>query len=167
MSPGGQVRKFQAGNLRVRSAQIGRPKSGFTLIELMVVVATVAILAAIAVPSYSDYVRRGKISEATMALQDLRVRLEQYFLDNRTYVSSGTTCGPTVTSGKYFSMTCAGSATTYTVTAAGPGPSDSSMNGFTYTIDQSNNRRTTALPTGWTGASGSSTCWVVKKDGSC
>jgi type IV pilus assembly protein PilE len=140
---------------------------GFTLIELMVVVSIVGILASIAVPAYADYVRRGKISEATMTLQDLRVRMEQYFLDNRTYASSGTTCGPTVTSGKYFTITCTGSASTYSISAAGPGPSDSSMNGFTYTIDQSNNRRTTALPSGWTGASASSTCWVVKKDGSC
>jgi type IV pilus assembly protein PilE len=41
------------------------------------------------------------------------------------------------------------------------------MSGFVYTIDESNNRRTTGLPSGWTGASASSTCWVTRKNGSC
>ena len=58
---------------------------GFTLIEVMIVVAIVAVLAAIALPNYADYVKRGKIIEATSALSDLRTRYEQYYLDNRTY----------------------------------------------------------------------------------
>src|SRR5215470_9927532 len=58
---------------------------GFTLIELMVVVAIVAILAAIALPSYADYVKRGKIMEATTAISDARQRAEQSFLDRRSY----------------------------------------------------------------------------------
>ena len=56
------------------------------MIEVMIVVAIVAILAAIALPNYADYVKRGKIIEATSALSDLRTRYEQFFLDNRTYV---------------------------------------------------------------------------------
>ena len=66
---------------------------GFTLIELMIVVAIIGILASIALPAYSDYIRRSKIVEATSVLSDLRVRMEQFYQDNRSYVSSGTTCG--------------------------------------------------------------------------
>ena len=59
--------------------------SGFTLIELMITVAVIAILAAIAIPAYGDYVRRSKITEASSSLSDMRNRLEQYFLDNRQF----------------------------------------------------------------------------------
>ncbi|MCP3852652.1 MAG: prepilin-type N-terminal cleavage/methylation domain-containing protein [Gammaproteobacteria bacterium] len=58
---------------------------GFTLIEIMIVVAVVAILAAIAVPSYSDYVLRAKRVDAANKLMDIANRQQQYFLDNRSY----------------------------------------------------------------------------------
>ena len=51
----------------------------------MVVVVIVAILATIALPSYSDYIQRSKISEAVSNLSDMRTRLEQFYLDNRQY----------------------------------------------------------------------------------
>lgn len=141
-----------------------KTQRGFTLVEVMVVVVIVAILSAIAIPSYTDYVRRGKITEAISSLSDMRVKMEQFFQDNRTYVgacSSGTVA-PTPTATTNFTFACSGQSTTgYTVTATGI----SSMVGFVYTINESNTRTTTGLPSTWTG-SGSS-CWVVKKDGSC
>ncbi len=59
--------------------------AGFTLIEVMITVAVVAILAAVALPQYFDYVTRSRLVEAKTSLVDMRTRLEQYFLDNRTY----------------------------------------------------------------------------------
>ncbi len=51
----------------------------------MITVAVIAILAAIALPNYFDYITRSRIVEAKTNLADMRTRLEQYFLDNRAY----------------------------------------------------------------------------------
>ena len=138
-------------------------QSGFTLTELMIAVAVVAILAAVAIPNYTDYIRRGKIQEATSALLAMRVKMEQYFQDNRTYVGAcaGGTVAPMPTNTPSFTYTCPTlAATAYTIVATGT----NSMTGFAYSIDQSNVRATTSVPAGWTS---SASCWVLKKDGSC
>lgn len=133
---------------------------GFTLIELMIVVAIIGILASVALPSYNDYVTRGRIPDATSNLAAKRVQLEQFFQDNRTYVGA-TACNADSATSQYFDFSCtAQTATTYTLQAAGK----SSMAGFTYTINQDNAKATTAVPAGWTT---NATCWVTKKGGAC
>jgi type IV pilus assembly protein PilE len=145
-----------------------RTSRGFTIIEVMIVVAIVAILAAVAIPSYNDYVVRSKISEATSTLLAQRVRLEQFFQDNRTYVGA---CAPATTAplptGRYFTYSCPTlTAATYTVRAQGGTPGDGSMANFAYTIDQGNNRITVQVPGGgWTMPAGN--CWVTRKGGVC
>lgn len=135
--------------------------SGFTLIELMVTVAIIAILASIALPSYTEYVTQGRIAEATAGLAAKRVRMEAFYDNNRTYAGA-TDCTSDTTTSKYFTFSCSGTAdaTTYTLQAVGKG----SMTGFTYTINQNNAKATTAAPTGW---STNATCWVLNKGGSC
>lgn len=128
------------------------PSAGFSLIELMITVAIVALLAAIAVPSYTDYLRRGAIEEGTAALASGRVALEQYFLDHRSYVDA--TC-PTSTA--KFTVSCTTTATTYVITATGIG----NVSGFVYTLNETG-LRTTAGPWG-TGAS----CWITQKGTAC
>lgn len=64
--------------------------SGFTLIELMVTVAIVAILAAVAIPSYQQYVMRGKRAAAQAQMMEIANRQQQYFLANRAYADKNT-----------------------------------------------------------------------------
>ena len=137
-----------------------RNNKGFTLIEVMIVVVIIGILAAVALPSYSDYVTRGKIPGAVSGLADMQVKMEQYYQDNRTYTSGGAACGAALPTAKEFTFTCTASASAYTVTATGTG----AMTGFVYTVDQANVRATTGVLSGWTS---NATCWVTKKDGSC
>jgi type IV pilus assembly protein PilA len=59
-----------------------RTKKGFTLIELMIVVAIIGILAAIAIPAYSDYTRKSRISEVTNALGAAMSSAQQYRSEN-------------------------------------------------------------------------------------
>jgi type IV pilus assembly protein PilE len=144
---------------------------GFTLLELLMVVATVAVLASISIPAYNDYVIRGKLAEGMSALSDGRVKMEQYFQDNRTYAVAtpaangcpSTTIPVPVTSST-FSYACSNlTATTYTLTATGTGRAL----GFVYTIDQTNTKSTTAAPSGWAAATMPTTCWIVRKAGVC
>lgn len=132
---------------------------GFTLVELMITVAVVGVLAAVAYPSYTDYIRRGKITEATSTLSDLRLRAEKFYADNRTYVGF-----PDTTTGtRYFTYSCTKTATTYTCTATGV--ANQGMTGYQYSINESNTRQSTF--TGLTGWSNSSTCWVSRKGETC
>src|SRR5688572_11704387 len=80
---------------------------GFTLMEVMITVAIVGFLASLAYPSYTQYVRRGKIVEALGELTTLRVKLEQYYQDNRNYGSSASACGVAMPSQPSFTFTCA------------------------------------------------------------
>jgi len=160
-----------------------RRQRGFTIIELMIVVVVIAVLTAIALPSYTDYVTRSKFAEAYAHLADLRVKMEQYYLDNRRYSSNagGGTCGiaggntPTTQGTKYFDFACASSSPNaagdqeYVLTATGkPGEG---LQGIRFTINTSNTKTTVVdasspmASKGYTAATTS--CWVRKKPAQC
>ena len=147
---------------------------GFTLLEVVTVGAIIGILVAIALPSYLDYLRRGQIQDGTTGLSDGRVKMEQYFQDNRTYVgacAAGTVAplpGDPASPGvlKYFDITCPATvnpATTYTVQAQGHAGGD--LANLILTIDQANVHKTVSVPSGWNMPT--SNCWVSKKSGDC
>ena len=130
---------------------------GFTLIELMIVVVIVAILASVALPAYTDHVKRGKLQEATTTLSDNRIRMEQYFQDNRTYVGATLNVGTP----QYFDFefSVAPTASVYTIKATGRAAKG--MGEYLYTLDHSNTK------TSEVGGTVGATCWLDKKSGSC
>jgi type IV pilus assembly protein PilE len=155
-------------------------QSGFTLIELMVTVAIVAILAAIAIPNYTDYIRRSKIQEATTALLAMRTKMEQYYQDNRFYsppvgspVVAPCQAGSSVpipTGLKYFNITCpviGANPPDYTIQADAI---DSGVAGITFTIDVGNVRATTVAAGSamdQAGYAANPACWTARKGGQC
>ena len=135
-------------------------QKGFTLIEIMIVVAIIGILASIAIPSYQDYVLKGRAAEAPGILSDLRIKMEQCFQDNRSYATCAAFCAPTAGAVNFsYSCTAAPDALTYQIDAAGVAAKG--MTNFAFSIDQNNAK--TSTYNGTTGAN----CWLSSKTGSC
>jgi len=68
-----------------------RHSMGFTIVELMVVVVIIGVLVGIAIPSYTGYVNKAKISEARRTLLDAAARLERFYSDNNVYATANNT----------------------------------------------------------------------------
>ena len=80
--------------------------SGFSLAELVITLVIIGIITAIAVPSYSNYVTRNKLTEAMTNLQDLRLRMEQFYQDNRTYRNADNNCAIEMPNLDNFTIVC-------------------------------------------------------------
>jgi type IV pilus assembly protein PilE len=144
-----------------------KQQHGFTLMELMITVAIVGILAAVALPSYREYVRRGQVPEGITALSSYRLKMEQFYQDNRSYGTGACAAGGNAPSwndfqprdAQYFTYACelTNAGQGYKITATG---SKGSAVGNSFTID-SDNARTT--PT-FKGSSSGKDCWLVRGD---
>jgi type IV pilus assembly protein PilE len=153
----------------MRHKRISGSSAGFTLVELMIVVVVIGILAAIAYPSYQDYVKRGKRSDAQQFMSEISLREGQYILDARAFTAkmgstglnmsrSGITCDDTATPPKCtsslytFTITVDNSATppSYTITATPisgtPQASDGTLN---LTSTGTKTRMVSGVDKGW------------------
>ena len=156
------VGNLQAMNINNSCRRSARPQSewGFTLIELMITVAIIAILAAIAMPSYEDYVRKGRRADAQSFMQEVVARQQHFLLDRRAYgdgMTTATSAGglgmtvPANVSGFYGVVMVTDNTTappSFTVTAT-PSGSQAYEKCGTLTINQR----------GVKTASGTGTCW--------
>jgi len=131
----------------------GRTRTaGFTLIELMIAVAVVAILAAVALPSYQQYVMRSNRAQAQSFMMAVMVRQQQFLVDTRSYAATVTATGVPVPSAVDAS---------YTVALPAPGTNPP---GFTLTLTPKSRQATDAcgaLVLTHTGARTAATanCW--------
>ena len=137
---------------------------GFTLIEVMITVAIIAILAGVALPSYSAYIQRSKVPAAFDGLSSFATRMEQRYQDTGCYAGAcspvGTTCGVSVPTVANFTVTCGltSGGQGFTATATGSG----SVAGYTFTLNQTGARATTAHPRGT-----NANCWSSKGGTQC
>ncbi|EPH8549325.1 pilin, partial [Neisseria gonorrhoeae] len=79
-------------------------QKGFTLIELMIVIAIVGILAAVALPAYQDYTARAQVSEAILLAEGQKSAVTEYYLNNGEWPKNNTSAGvanPSDIKGKY------------------------------------------------------------------
>ena len=132
----------------LRRVGFRRAVSGFTLIELMIVVALIAVLAAIVLPSYQDSVRKARRTDARGALTTVAQLLERFNTEKNTYV--GATLGTATTDlykagsdNGYYTLSLSNlAAGTFTITATPVGGQANDGCG-TYTLDQAGTRGST------------------------
>ncbi|BAL25515.1 type IV pilin protein [Azoarcus sp. KH32C] len=132
-------------------------QSGFTLIELMIAMVVVAILAAVAIPSYMDSIRKSRRADATTSLTKLQLAQETWRLNHSTYTGTLSDLGLTSTSsdGYYTIGITSGtaSATGYTATAAAVSgksqANDSGCTTITLTVSSGGNTISNTPATCW------------------
>jgi type IV pilus assembly protein PilE len=137
---------------------------GVTLIELMIVIIVVAILAAVAIPSYRNYVLRAHRVEAKTALLNLAAAQEKFYLVNNTYAANGvlSTAPPaglglpaTSENGWYTIAIAAGAnAATFSATATATGTQTEDEDCATFTINAQGVKSATR-----SGGGASTVCW--------
>ncbi len=114
-----------------------KKQQGFTLIELMIVVAIIAILAAIALPAYQDYVARAQVSEAMSLSSGARTAVAEYYADRGAWPSANASAGlaPAASiNGKYVRQVELGANGIITATMRAAGSVSSKVAGQTFVL---------------------------------
>jgi len=116
-----------------------KTQQGFTLIELMIVVAIIGILAAIAIPAYQDYTIRAKVSEGMSLAAGAKAAVTEYYQDKGSFPDSNSKAGlppDTQITGNNVQKVTVGSGGVITITYKGGG---SNLNGKTITLTPTDN----------------------------
>jgi type IV pilus assembly protein PilE len=138
-----------------------RNPQGFTLLEMMIVIAIIGILAIIAIPSYKSHVTNAKIPDAFVGLNDLAAKAQNYYADTKNY--DGYPCTTAASSANYTFTCTPGNGTgmaVQTIVFRATGKND--LTGYVYTLNESS-AKTTSQPGGIT----SNNCWMKTTGGSC
>lgn len=138
-----------------------KSENGFTLIELMVVIAIVGILAAIAYPSYTDSVRKTKRSDAQIALSRAATLQEREYTQNNAYTNTMANIGGATSDEGYYTISasiaaCTSSCYLLSATPVAGGAQASDEDCWTITLDHTG-RKASANKAGTANPSG--TCW--------
>ncbi|GGJ99597.1 pilin [Luteimonas terricola] len=113
---------------------------GFTLIELMIVVAIIAILAAIALPAYQDYVARAQVSEAMSLSSGARTAVAEYAADRGAWPTTNAEAGLSPEgsiTGRYVRQVAVGANGVISATMAGAGSASSKIAGDVFSLTPS------------------------------
>lgn len=109
-------------------------ETGFSLIELVIVVGIVGLLASVAIPAYTDYIDQARRTDGTGGVLDCATRLERNFTVNNTYTTANV-CVPQSPEGHY-TIAVVPTATTYTITATAVGTQARDTQCTTISINQ-------------------------------
>lgn len=110
--------------------------TGFTLIELMIVVAVVAVLASVAYPAYQDSIQKSRRSDAKIALVQAAASEERWFSSNNAYTSNATNIGGGLSPEGFYDVTVVAATLTYSITATAGADQAGDTNCETFTITQ-------------------------------